>query len=261
MTFSTFLSRLVVLGALFMAPLAPPFVAAQTSAITHAEAGRAFEALRAASPDTMPRLSDAEGGAALRTLTDATRFLDDIRYTTAELSALSDLCDRARAAMVAYIAFGAMQQGQLVPDVMARNAVAWENEIALLQGFTARCIARQVPLAEALLAQMGEAQASRLRLGGLQRSQATLLQIYVVAAGNCPVESPGSAAYCGVLELMSDFAPVHARAMPLGSREAVVALLTPLAARAAGGTKAALQRVIDTMRDRTCSGLCLLQPA
>ena len=253
--------------------IAAPFFAhaADTGDLAaHVEAGRAFDALRAARPDTMPRLADADSAAVLRVLGDAPRFLDGTSFTPGDLGALSDLCDRDRSAIVAYIAFGALQNGQLVMDVMARNATSYQDEIALLQRFQARCIARQVPLAEALLRQMGEAQASRLRLGGLQRSQAALLQTYMVATGNCTVEeaaasgssgSAGSSGYCGVLDTLAELAPVHARALPLASRATVASLVTPLIARAAGPRKAELQRIAEVMAGTRCTGLCLLQPS
>lgn len=243
-------------------------VAANASDLSaYANAGQAFDALRAARPDAMPRLADADAAAVLQVLGDAPRFLDDGAYTSGELGALSDLCDRARSTGVAYIAFGAMQNGQLAMDAMARNAITYQDEIALLQRFQARCIARQVPLAEALFRQMGEAQASRLRLGGLQRSQAALLQTYLIATANCAVESAdaqgtqATQGYCAVIDTMAELAPVHARAMPLASRDAVVGLVAPLHTRAASARKAALQRILDAMRDRRCSGLCLLQPS
>ncbi|RZI96207.1 MAG: hypothetical protein EOP78_04880 [Variovorax sp.] len=234
-----------------------------TDLAAHAEAGRAFDALRAARPDTMPRLADADSAAVLRVLGDAPRFLDGATFTPGELGTLSDLCDRDRSAIVAYIAFGAMQNGQLVMDVMARNAVDYQDEIALLQRFQARCIAKQVPLAEALFRQMGEAQASRLRLGGLQRSQTALLQTYMVAAGNCAVDgsdAPNSPGYCGVLDTLAELAPVHARALPLASRATVAGLVTPLLARAAPPRRAELQRIADSMASTRCMALCLLQP-
>ena len=249
-----------------LAIAAPFFACADVPAdlAAHAEAGRTFDAMRAARSDAMPRLADADSAAVLRVLGDVPRFLDGPRFTPNELGALSDLCDRDRSAIVAYIAFGAMQNGQLVMDVMARNATTYQEEIALLQRFQARCIAKQVPLAEALLRQMGEAQASRLRLGGLQRSQAALLQTYMVATGNCAVEAgdaPGAPGYCGVLDTLAELAPVHARAMPLSSRATVASLVTPLIARASAPLKAELQRIADLMAGTRCTGLCLLQPS
>ncbi|AMM26302.1 hypothetical protein [Variovorax sp. PAMC 28711] len=260
MTASAVFLRLVV-ASVWLAGLLAPLAAGAQPLLTHAEAGRAFDALRASHPDTMPRLAEAESSAVLRTLADAPRFLAADRFAPADLGALSDLCDRTRNATTAYIAFGAMQQGQLVPDVMARNALAWQDEIALLQGFTARCIALQVPLAETLVKQMGEAQASRLRLGGIERSQFALLQIYVVAAGNCPIEAPESSSYCGVLDVMAGLAPVHARALPMASRATVRGLLAPLLARAAGEQRRSLQQILDAMGSPRCTGLCLLQPS
>lgn len=246
--------------AMALAIAAAPLAQAADSA-AHAEAGRAFDALRAARPDTMPRLDDPESAAVLRVLGDAPRFLDDASYTPGELGALSDVCDRDRSAIVAYIAFGAMQNGQLAMDAMARNAVTYQDEIALLQRFQARCVAKQVPLAEALFRQIGEAQASRLRLGGLQRSQTALLQTYMVATANCPVEATDTPAFCGVLDTMAELAPVHARALPLAMRGAVSSLVTPLLTRAAPSRKATLQRIADAMADTRCSGLCQLQRA
>ncbi|RYF34383.1 MAG: hypothetical protein EOO26_04770 [Comamonadaceae bacterium] len=249
-----------------LAIAAPFFARADVPAdlAAHVEAGRAFDALRAARPDTMPRLADADSAAVLRVLGDVPRFLDGTRFAPNELGALSDLCDRDRSAIVAYIAFGALQNGQLAMDVMARNATDYQDEIALLQRFQARCIAKQVPLAEALFRQLGEAQASRLRLGGLQRSQAALLQTYTVATGHCAVEEAGplgASGYCGVLDTLAELAPVHARALPLASRATVTSLVTPLIARAAPPRKAELQRIADVMAGTRCTGLCLLQPS
>lgn len=252
---------LLAISMMLLAAAAPLHARANPSVgpAAYADAGRAFDALRAAHPDTMPRLTEADGGAVLQVLGDAPRFLDGARYSAGELGALSDVCDRARATTVAYIAFNAMAEGQLAMDAMARNALTYQDEIALLQRFQARCIARQVPLAEALFRQMGEAQASRLRLGGLRRSQTALLQTYMIAAAYCPVEAAETSPYCGVLDTMAELAPVHARALPVASRATVAGLLTPLMARAAQTRRPALQRILDAMGDTRCTGLCGLQ--
>ena len=253
----------LAIGTMVLAALAPSFTGAASAAAlgAHAEAGRAFDALRAAQPGRMPRLAEPEAGSVLRVLGDAPRFLDDVGYTPAELGVLSDLCDRDKAAITAYISFGAVQPGGGIDAaVVVRNVLEFQDELAVLQPFLARCIARQVPVAEAMLRQMGERQASQLRLGGLKRSQASLLQLYAGVA-TCLADTRFGPAYCSLLGLMAELAPVHARALPLASRTIAVRLLEPPQQLSAGPQREAVQRIVEAMRDDRCIGLCLLGAA
>ncbi|MDM0057454.1 hypothetical protein [Variovorax fucosicus] len=252
----------LAIGAMVLAALAPSFAGAASAPAlaAHAEAGRAFDALRAAQPGRMPRLAEAEAGTLLRVLGDAPRFLDDMNYTPAELGVLSDLCDRNKAAITAYISFGAVQPSGIDASVVVRNVLEFQDELAVLQPFLARCIARQVPIAEAMLRQMGERQASQLRLGGLKRSQTSLLQLYAGIA-TCFSDPRFGPAYCGLLDLMAELAPVHARALPLASRTMAIRLLPPLQQLPAGPQREAVQRIVDAMSDDRCTALCLLGTA
>lgn len=247
-------------GAMLLAALAVPVRAGAQGLATHAEAGRAFDALRAMQPERMPRLADLQGGLVLRTLGDAPRFIDAAQFTPADLGALSDLCDRTKAAITAYTTFGAVQPGAKDPidaAAVVRNILEFQDELALLQPFLARCIARQVPLAEAMLQQMGERQAAQLKLGGFKRSQTSLLQLYAGVA-SCFSDARFGSAYCGLLDLMAELAPVHARALPLASRAMAIRLLPPPQQVASGPQRQAVQRIVDVMGDPGCKGLCLL---
>ncbi|RYY85893.1 MAG: hypothetical protein EOO24_36105 [Comamonadaceae bacterium] len=223
----------------------------------HAEAGRAFDTLRALQPDRMPRLAEAPGAAVLQVLGDTPRFLDAAAWAQGDLAALSELCDRSKAAITAYFSFGALQQGEFVAATVVRNIHAFQDELAVLQPFLARCIARQVPVAEAVLRQMGERQASQLRLGGLKRSQMSLLQLYA-GLSNCFADAGFGPAYCGLLEVMAELAPLHARALPVASRVSVLRMLPQPASLAAGPQRAAVERIVEAMRDERCTALCLL---
>lgn len=248
------------LGAARLAVLLIPAVMATAAAQpldAHAEAGRAFDTLRALQPDRMPRLADGPGGAVLQVLGDAPRFLDAAAWGPADLGALSELCDRDKAVITSYFSFEALQQGEFVAATVVRNIHAYQDELAVLQPFLARCIARQVPVAEAMLRQMGERQASQLRLGGLKRSQMSLLQLYA-GLSNCFTDAGFGPAYCGLLEVMAELAPVHARALPPASRAAAVRMLPAPASLAAGPQRVAVERIVNAMRDESCVALCLL---
>ena len=231
--------------------------AAAQDLTAHAEAGRAFDALRATQPDRMPRLADPEGAAALQVLGDAPRFLDALPYGPDDLGALSDLCDRVRTAITAYTGFRALQQGQFVPSVVVANMLDFQEELAVLQPFLARCIARQVPVAEGLLRQIGERQAAQLRLGGLRRSQAALLQLHAGVA-SCLSDARFGPAYCSLLELLAELAPVHARALPLASRVMVIRMFSAAEQVPAGARRQAVQRIAESMASDRCTSLCLL---
>ncbi|MEJ8848060.1 hypothetical protein [Variovorax rhizosphaerae] len=223
----------------------------------HAQAGHAFDGLRSLRPDEMPRLADAQGGVVLRLLGDSTRFVDNVKYEPEDLAALSQVCDRTRAAITAYTSFNALQQG--VPDAKAvvQNVVDYQGEIAVLQPFVARCIARQVLLAEAMLQKLGAAQTSQLRLGGLKRAQNSLLQLYAGVASFF-ADTRFGASYCALLDTMSDLARVHARGLPLVSRAFALRLLPQPAQVPAGRQREALQRIVDALSDVRCTALCLL---
>lgn len=239
-----------------LALLFPGAVVAQ-SLDAHAEAGRAFDAIRATLPDRMPRLAEPQDAAVLRVLGDAPRFLDAVRYGPDDLAVLSDLCDRDRTIITAYTGFRAQQQGQFVASVVVANMLEFQEELAVLQPFLARCIARQVPVAEGLLRQLGERQAAQLRLGGLKRSQAALLQLYAGIA-TCLSDARFGAAYCGLLDVMAELAPVHARALPLASRAMVTRMLPAVEQVPAGPRRQAVQRIAEAMATDRCTTLCLL---
>ncbi|RZI71639.1 MAG: hypothetical protein EOP80_14830 [Variovorax sp.] len=252
-TRAAFWLRACGLAALLLLPLA---TAAQPQD-AHAEAGRAFDALRAVQPDRMPRLAEPESAAVLRVLGDAPRFLDAVRYGPDDLGALSDLCDRDRTAITAYTGFRALQQGQFVASVVVANILEFQEELAVLQPFLARCIGRQVPVAEGLLRQLGERKAAQLRLGGLKRSQDALLQLYAGVA-SCLSDPRFGPAYCGLLEVMAELAPVHARALPLASRAMVIRMLPPAEQVPPGPRRQAVQRIAEAMTGDRCTSLCLL---
>ena len=225
----------------------------------HAQAGQAFDGLRALHPNEMPRLADAQGGVVLRLLGDSSRFLDDVGYAPEDIGALSEVCDRAKAGITSYMSFQAVQQGAIDAKVVVQNVVDYQDELAVLQPFLARCIARQVPLAEAMLRRLGPAQASQLRLGGLTRAQTSLLQLYAGAA-TCFVDTRFGPSYCGLIDTLAELAPVHARGLPLVSRAFGIRLLPPPAQVPAGPQHDAVRRIVNALGDLRCTGLCLLEP-
>ncbi|MEJ8823289.1 hypothetical protein WKW80_14805 [Variovorax humicola] len=244
-----------VLVASFLAPIA--HAAGDLPLTAHAQAGQAFDGLRALHPEEMPRLADAQGGVVLRLLGDSTRFLDVVGYATEDIGALSEVCDRAKAGITGYMSFQAVQKGELDAKAVVRNIIEYQDELAVLQPFLARCIARQIPLAEAMLRKIGATQASQLRLGGLKRSQTSLLQLYAGLSA-CYADTRLGTAYCGLLDTMAELAPVHARALPLVSRAFVVRVLPPSEQLPAGSQRDAMRRILDAMSDLQCAGLCLL---
>ncbi len=251
--------RFAIVWFLFaLAALAPLARAGSDLPLTaHAQAGQAFDGLRSLHPEEMPRLADAQGGVVLRLLGDSARFVDDVRYTPEDLAALSQVCDRTRAAITAYTSFNAVQQGVADAKVVVQNVVDYQDELAVLQPFVARCIARQVLLAEAMLQKLGAAQTSQLRLGGLKRAQNSLLQLYAGVA-SCFADPRFGPSYCALLDTMSELARVHARGLPLVSRAFALRMLPPPAQLATGPQREALQRIVDALGGIRCTGLCLL---
>lgn len=222
---------------------------------SHVAAGQAFDALRAAHPERMPRLAEPEAAEALRTLADSSSFLP--AQSGVDLPTLSDACDRAQAAAVAYQTFGALQNGQLVASVVVDNAAAYQDELALLQPFVARCIARQVPLAEAMLRQMDPRTVAQLRLGGLRRGQATILQLYASLATALPDARIRPATIDLLLDALAETAPVHVRALAVAAR-AVPRELAGAQVRERGPKEPKWERIATAMANTRCEALCEL---
>lgn len=230
-----------------------PLSATSQDMAPHVAAGQAFEGLRAAHPERMPRLAEPEAAEALRTLADAATFLP--AQGSVDLPTLSDACDRAQAAVVAYQTFGALQNGQLVASAVVNNAATYQDELALLQPFVARCIARQVPLAESMLRQMDPRTLAQLRLGGLRRGQATILQLYASLATALPDARIRPAVVDALLGALAETAPVHVRALAVAARAAPRDLAQGQAPQG-GPRQAKWQRIAAAMADTRCDALC-----
>jgi len=232
-------------------PLAAP---AQDMA-AHVAAGQTFDALRSAHPERLPRLAEPDAADALRTLADSSTFLP--AQSGVDLPTLSDACDRAQSAVVAYQTFGALQNGQLVASVVIDNSATYQDELALLQPFVARCIAKQVPLAEATLRQMDPRTVAQLRLGGLRRGQATILQLYASLATALPDARIRPVNVDALLVALAETVSVHVRALAVAAR-AVPRDLAVGQGREGGPRQAKWQRIAAAMADTRCEALCEL---
>lgn len=240
---------------LCMAMGAWPLFGHAQAAAEQAEAARTFASLRSAHPDRMPRLAEADAGPVLRALADPRAAC---RGAPADLAAVSDTCDHAQEAVLAYLSFGAMQDGRFVASVVAGNAATYQDELALLQPFLAHCIARQVPLAEETLRRLDPKMASQLRLGGLRRGQTGVLQLYAGLATAVGDARFGAAYVDVLLGALADSAPAHARALSVASRAVPRSLAADQLARAQGARRTAWQKVLDAMSDTRCEALCEL---
>lgn len=239
----------------------------------HAAAGARFEALRAAQSAAMPRLADPPAAEVLRTLADVQRFLparaakSNAAPSPAELSAVADTCGRVRDAVVAYQSFGALQGGQLVPQRLLDNGATYQDELALLQPFLAHCIARQVPLAEAALQQIDARTRLQLRLGGLRRGQAAVMQLYASLSAALADARVRPAHTQTLLSALAQTANVHVRALPLADRRtlrkmAQVQLQGGAGDAARNGPRAeAWRRIERAMAEPRCAALCELAAA
>lgn len=220
----------------------------------HAAAGERFEALRSADPAAMPRLADPQAAEVLRTLGDVQRFLP--ARMSAQLPAVADTCGRVRDIVVAYQSFEAMQGGQLSAQRLLDNGAAYQEELALLQPFVAHCIARQVPLAETTLRQIDPRMRARLRLGGLRRGQATVMQLYASLATAQSDARIAPAQTQGLLEALAETAPVHVRALTLDDRRHLrETAATQLRAQP---SSAPWLRIQQAMGESECAALCEL---
>lgn len=202
----------------------------------------------------MPRLTDPQAEAELRTLGDIDRFLP--ARMSAQLPAVADTCGRVRDIVIAYQSFNAMENGQLSAQRLLHNGATYQDELALLQPFVAHCIARQVPLAEATLRQIDPRMRARLRLGGLRRGQATVMQLYASLSTAQSDARIAPAQTQALLEALAETAPVHVRALTLDDRRHLrESATTQLRAQP---SSAPWRRIQQAMGDTECAALCEL---
>ncbi|RYF73484.1 MAG: hypothetical protein EOO29_26620 [Comamonadaceae bacterium] len=220
----------------------------------HAAAGARFEALRNADPAAMPRLADAQAAETLQTLGDVQQFLP--QRMSAQLPAVADACGRVRDAIVAYQSFEAMQGGQLLPQRLLDNGATFQEELAQLQPFLAHCIARQVPLAEATLERIDPRMRAQLRLGGLRRGQASVMQLYASLSTSLADARVERAHTKALLKALAETASVHVRALSLDDRRSLRE--TAGAQLRKAPSSAPWQRIRQAMADERCAALCEL---
>lgn len=239
------------------------------------DASRAFaeKVSTAAQQHAMPRLTDADAAPLITTWSDHRRFLDGHEFTPGEMNGLIEMCHTANQIHVAYALYDLnrrVDRSSQLPgvakqtgDVIMQNTYAFQQELALIQPFLVRCMAKQlVPLASMLNGLTPQSRAEQLtdtRLARMRGMLGGLSSNYVGMFALLRDEQLSAAYKLAMLEALADVATAAQAAMSLGVRKQVLTELTALDPAVKASFGKYLDQIALAMRNTTCDGLCAIQ--
>ena len=251
------------------------FVAQAKDLSPYMAASRAFaeKASLAARQHAMPRLTDADAAPLITTLSDYRRFLDGHEFTPEEMNGLIEMCHTANQIYVAYalsdldrrVDRSAQLPGvaRQTGDVIMQNTYAFQQELALIQPFLLRCMAKQLaPLASMLTDLAPQSRAEQLtdtRLARMRGMLGGLSTSYVGMFALLKDEQLSSAYKLAMLEALADVANAARAAMSLDVRKQVLAELAALDPAVKAPFGKYLDHIAAAMRNTACEGLCAIQ--
>lgn len=216
----------------------------------------------------MPTLADPKVAYLLSVVTDYDRFVGTPSYEAKDLETLMEVCNKANRLSVAYVLAGAKEalSGQSNQKTIAeslrllgaKNAVTYQNELASLQPFLVRCMARTIPLLTAFARSLKAEELTEVRLEGLQRLKAGIFGIYygVLLSSNC--KELREANRLTLLSALAETAEQYSSAIHPTARRQLVVLATQAKEAATDGIRSQIDKLVEAMNSETCEGICNL---
>lgn len=234
------------------------------------EAAQAFEERIASATNDgkMPRLEDEQVAELIAVLSDSSRFIANATYRTENLGDLMAMCDKANRLVMAYVLFdlkthvdrkaAPTQIARQVNLLMARNTVAFQNELALLQPFSLRCLARTIPLLTDFVAALPPGEFTPTRRAGLQQARNGILETYYGLLYTANAPQLDDSYRTRIFEVLAETAAPYASTLPPRTRQGIVAQAQAVQQDVPAKLQPHLSTIIDAMSQPECTGLCKL---
>lgn len=250
------------LAMLWVAPAAADPTAADLAA--HRAAGEQLGALigGAREQGDRPDLETAEAAGLIEIISNAQKVLRPGEYDPDELGDLLAVCQVANQVAVGLVLFGVTPEQMARPGevatVASRNTEAFQSQLARVQPFLLRCLAKEVPALERFMATLAPEEMTDVRKDGLKQARAGIFQIYVgtlQAANDVRYREDYRLALLSALAETSDrFVSIITPEV----RRELLGLVRAAADQAQGPSEVHLGEIARQLADESCGSLCKL---
>lgn len=202
-------------------------------------------------------------------LADEERVLKSGSYSQAEFEPLSNICTSVNRASVSMLLIGLKAQNiQSLPQAEAQNRIqslmmsnvkAFQDELAQLQPFLLRCMAKLIGPTTELLASLDADELNIHRRNGLAQMRQGLLGVYGMAIETACDESLGDAFKHAMLSALNDTSREFVTAIPLADRNRLRESLAKAIATGREIHRPQLIALEKIFQNDQCVGLCAVQ--
>ncbi|HEY0588724.1 MAG TPA: hypothetical protein VGD52_21500 [Pseudoduganella sp.] len=215
---------------------------------------------RAASPKAAPLFA---------ILSDNQRFLESRTFAVSDMAKLREMCGTSTKLMATYMldgtqaaaaAAGKDQQkvNAAVTERAARNARVFQDELAQLFPFAARCGAHLIPVTEAFTAKLPPEQLDEVRLAGVRQMQQGAFNTLSGTIAMLAHKEMDEAHLVRITRAVANSAPAYASVLSLAMRDQVKGMATTVQNTVSAEQAKLLAQVVQAMQDRKCNKLCMV---
>ncbi|MES2951452.1 MAG: hypothetical protein V4858_23215 [Pseudomonadota bacterium] len=223
--------------------------------------------LEANTRKTMPRIADEQAAAVLEVLSDD-RVLSGRKYTVQDMDILFDVCGKANEVNMSYALFDIKNQVTKTNDVatvtaqvqhlMLKNVYMFQDEVAKVQPFLIRCLAKQLPLLTQFLESLRPEEFTDVRRKGALQARNGMLGVYYGALTSVSDQRIKIGNRLRMLTALADTSSVFAQSLSDDLRRAVADLANSASQSAPDVLRKPLLTIQRSMRESSCSVICKL---
>ncbi len=230
-------------------------------------ASQAFEQLVAETSlsGNMPRIGNKKAADLIATLSDSQRFLDSATYQLKNISSLTNMCDKANAAVAAYAFFdlqNAVGEPKTAAIKMAKgvenNLLIFQDELEHLQPFVIRCMAKVIPLHSEFLLSLKPDEFVETQRAEFLQSRNWVFRIYrgVLRIANYPAAKMSYRTK--LLQAAAETAAQYSSVLQPATRQQIFDLVKSAQITAPETLQESLEKIANAMAETSCDGLCKL---
>lgn len=216
----------------------------------------------------VPRLTESDAASMLATLSDSANLLDGYRFKKTSLKELMEVCSTADEIVRSYTMLHLKKDIDLVSlapalqqkftSMVLGNITSFEPELALLQPFMIRCLAKQAePLVE-LMNELPAGSGADVRSTELRGVRDGIAGAYRVLLYFASVEALGRPYRASLLTTLADVSGVYQSIMPLSVRKEVIDDLRAMSPATRETSSGHFRQIEAAMSNTACEGLCAL---
>jgi hypothetical protein len=205
----------------------------------------------------------------VETVSDEARLLDAGATPMAELGRAMETCNRVQNVTSAMMFFDDERQGNekasrdyedpSAAALVDRNTVVFQEELASLQSFLFRCMARVTPTINTFVMTLSPEEMTAERREGMKQVRSGVVMVYTGATPILGADSLGDRYKRAVLTAIAETAEAYAAVSRPVDRKQILDEVRALRKTAPNAYAADLDRIIAAFSTTDCTGLCAIE--